>query len=67
MPEFNEFTVTQAVVDRLAECADPRLKQIMTSLVNHVHDFVRDVRLTEEEWFVWLGKKRPGLFSALPR
>jgi protocatechuate 3,4-dioxygenase beta subunit len=29
---------------------DPRLKQIMTSLVRHLHDFVKDVELTEEEW-----------------
>jgi hydroxyquinol 1,2-dioxygenase len=35
----------------LAEAADPRFKQIMTSLIRQVHDFVRDVKLIEEEWF----------------
>jgi hydroxyquinol 1,2-dioxygenase len=50
MREFNEKSITQAVVDRLSESDDPRFKQVMTSLVTHLHDFVRDVRLTEEEW-----------------
>lgn len=31
-------------------CEDPRLKQLMQSLVKHLHAFIRDVRLTEEEW-----------------
>ncbi|GII56581.1 protocatechuate 3,4-dioxygenase subunit beta [Planotetraspora thailandica] len=28
----------------------PRLKQIMESLTRHLHSFVQDVRLTEQEW-----------------
>lgn len=31
-------------------CTDPRLKQLMQSLVRHLHAFIRDVRLTEAEW-----------------
>jgi len=31
-------------------CEDPRLKEVMQSLVKHLHAFVREVRLTEEEW-----------------
>ncbi len=50
MPQFDEQSITQAVIDRLADCKDPRFKQVMTSLVTHLHDFVRDVRLTEPEW-----------------
>ncbi len=30
---------------------DPRFKQILTSLVKHLHAFAREVELTEEEWF----------------
>jgi hydroxyquinol 1,2-dioxygenase len=30
--------------------SDPRLKQIMQSAVRHLHAFLRDVRLTEQEW-----------------
>ncbi|QKW38189.1 hydroxyquinol 1,2-dioxygenase [Actinomadura sp. NAK00032] len=32
------------------DCADPRLKELMQALVRHLHAFLRDVRLTEEEW-----------------
>jgi catechol 1,2-dioxygenase len=42
--------VTQAVLDVMARTDNPRLRQIMTSLVTHLHAFVRDVRLTEEEF-----------------
>jgi hydroxyquinol 1,2-dioxygenase len=51
MREFDEKSITQAVIGRLSECDDPRFKRIMTSLITHLHDFVRDVELTEPEWF----------------
>ena len=51
MPQFDEKTITQAVIERLAGSPDPRFKQVMTSLVTHLHDFIRDVKLTEKEWF----------------
>jgi hydroxyquinol 1,2-dioxygenase len=50
MREFDERSITQAVIARLSECDDPRFKRVMTSLITHLHDFVRDVQLTEEEW-----------------
>ena len=50
MADLDERTLTQAVKDRLADCQDPRFKQLMSSLVTHLHAFIRDVRLTEEEW-----------------
>src|SRR6201996_4246068 len=50
MREFNEQSITQAVIDRLSQSDDPRFKQVMTSLIAHLHDFVRDVKLTEAEW-----------------
>jgi protocatechuate 3,4-dioxygenase beta subunit len=31
-------------------CADPRLREVLQSLVRHLHGFLREVRLTEEEW-----------------
>jgi hydroxyquinol 1,2-dioxygenase len=43
-------TLTDAVIGRLADCRDPRFKQVMTSLVTHLHDFVRDVDLQGDEW-----------------
>src|SRR5258705_10939975 len=38
---------TEAVMQRTS---DPRLREIMVSLVKHLHGFVRDVRLTEAEF-----------------
>jgi len=51
MREFDEKSITQAVIGRLAACEDPRFARVMTSLVTHLHDFVREVNLTESEWF----------------
>ena len=51
MRDFDEKSITEAVIGRLANCDDPRFREVMTSLVRHVHDFVRDVKLTEQEWF----------------
>ena len=51
MRQFNEDTLTDAVIARLKDAKNPRFKQIMTSLVKHLHAFARDVELTEEEWF----------------
>jgi hydroxyquinol 1,2-dioxygenase len=51
MRDFNEHNLTEAVIARFDRCGDPRLKQVMTSLVRHLHAFVRDVEPTEAEWF----------------
>ena len=51
MREFDSKSITRAVIEGLSECTDPRFEQVMTSLVTHLHDFVRDVKLTESEWF----------------
>jgi hydroxyquinol 1,2-dioxygenase len=50
MSEQDKLTITKAAIARLADCDDPRFKRIMTSLIRHLHDFVREVDLTEEEW-----------------
>ena len=50
MRNIDEHTITEAVIRSLDGCDHPRLKQILTSLVTHLHDFVRDVKLTEAEW-----------------
>jgi len=42
--------VTPAVLEVMQRTTDPRLREIMTSLVTHLHAFVRDVRLTEAEF-----------------
>jgi protocatechuate 3,4-dioxygenase beta subunit len=50
MRDFNEQTITQAVIDQI-KADNPRVQQVMTSLVKHLHDFIRDVEPTEQEWF----------------
>ena len=50
MRNIDQHTITAAVIARLDHCEDPRLKQLLESLVTHLHDFVRDVKLTEAEW-----------------
>ncbi|MFL4474481.1 intradiol ring-cleavage dioxygenase [Paeniglutamicibacter sp. MACA_103] len=45
-----EQTLTNNVLASFEDCTDPRLKQLMQSLVSHLHAFIRDVRLTEAEW-----------------
>lgn len=42
--------VTPAVVAVMERTTGARLREIMSSLVTHLHGFVRDVRLTEEEF-----------------
>ena len=46
----NEAQLTQAVIDETYRTADPRLKEILQSLVKHLHAFAREVRLTEREF-----------------
>jgi hydroxyquinol 1,2-dioxygenase len=50
MRNFNENTITDAVLERIANTPDARLKEVCSSLVRHLHDFVRDVRVTDAEW-----------------
>lgn len=50
MRDFDEKQITAAVLARMEQCADARFREVMRSLVSHLHDFVREVRLTEEEW-----------------
>lgn len=45
-----EGQVTEAVLDVMAQTIDPRLREIMTSLVSHLHGFIRETRLTEDEF-----------------
>jgi catechol 1,2-dioxygenase len=42
--------VTPVVVDAYKNIEDPRLREIVASLVKHLHAFARDVHLTEEEF-----------------
>ncbi|HEX4333584.1 MAG TPA: dioxygenase [Usitatibacter sp.] len=43
-------SVTAIVQEAMSRTADPRLREIMASLVDHLHAFAREVKLTEAEW-----------------
>ncbi len=50
MQNLDENTITAAVLERLTNTPDARLKMVMTSLVRHLHAFAREVVLREDEW-----------------
>ncbi|WP_353184851.1 intradiol ring-cleavage dioxygenase [Bosea sp. (in: a-proteobacteria)] len=50
MRNFDQNSITQAVLERVAAAPDPRIRQISEALVRHLHDFIREVRPTQEEW-----------------
>src|SRR5215467_8220038 len=45
-----EKDVTKAVLAELAKAPNPRFREIMGAFVRHLHDFAREVKLTEEEF-----------------
>jgi hydroxyquinol 1,2-dioxygenase len=52
-----EENITELAAERWATARDPRLAELMTALVRHLHAFAREVRLTEAEWMAavqWL-------------
>ena len=51
----NQQDVTIAVLAEMQRTPDARTKEILASLVTHLHDFVRDVKLTEREFQTAIG------------
>jgi hydroxyquinol 1,2-dioxygenase len=45
-----EEALLERVLRSFDACDDARLKEVMQSLVTHLHGFLTDVRLTEDEW-----------------
>jgi hydroxyquinol 1,2-dioxygenase len=48
--EARETALVERVVASFAETPDPRTKELVESLTRHLHGFLRETRLTEEEW-----------------
>src|ERR1700761_1444466 len=48
--DFTEETAADAVIESFAPETNPRLREILVSLVKHLHTFARDVELTIPEW-----------------
>lgn len=50
MRNVTKDNITDVFMDYLAEDTNPRVREIMGSLVKHLHDFARETALTHEEW-----------------
>ncbi len=48
--DFTEETAADAVVDSIAPGTDPRLRELLTAVVRHLHALVRETRPTVAEW-----------------
>ena len=50
MREFDETTITEAVLASMQGTPDARVRQVSRALVRHLHAFIREVEPTEAEW-----------------
>lgn len=50
MPYSSLETITQQAVARWNTTHDPRLRELITKLIPHVHAYAREVGLTHQEW-----------------
>ena len=41
---------TRNVIEAMGPNTSPRMRTVMTALIQHVHDFAREVDLTMDEW-----------------
>jgi protocatechuate 3,4-dioxygenase beta subunit len=50
MELFSEERSAEVVAASFVDTPDPRLRKLLTALTRHLHAFVKEVELTEEEW-----------------
>lgn len=50
MQDFDETTITDAVLARVRRAPDVRVRQVSEALVRHLHAFIREIEPTEAEW-----------------
>ena len=50
MRDFDETTITEAVLSSVRGASDARVRQVSEALVHHLHAFIREVEPTEAEW-----------------
>ena len=50
MRNFDENNITAAVLERLENAETPRVRAVSEALVRHLHDFIREIEPTFEEW-----------------
>lgn len=47
---FTEETSAEVVISRMETCEDPRLKEVMSVIVRHLHAAVKEIEPTQDEW-----------------
>lgn len=50
MQDLDETSITQSVLERVANAPDPRTRQISEALIRHLHAFIREIEPTQAEW-----------------
>ncbi len=50
MSDLDRDSITVEALRQMASTPDPRLREVVTAAVSHLHDFARDVNLTPDEW-----------------
>lgn len=50
MRDLDATNITDTVLETFASCEDPRFKEIIGSVVRHLHACARELKLTPEEW-----------------
>ncbi len=55
MEENLAENLTARVLAKLDTAPDPRFREVMRSLVQHLHGFIRETQLTEAEWIQGIG------------
>src|ERR1700691_1328002 len=50
MRDFDEMTITDAVLASLRGASNARVRQVSEALIRHLHAFIREVGPTEDEW-----------------
>ena len=50
MRNVSPDTLTETLLKLSGPETDPRLQEVLTSLVHHLHAFAKDVKLTHDEW-----------------
>lgn len=50
MRNVTKDNITKAFVDYMSDDTDERVRYLLSELVTHIHDFVRETKLTHDEW-----------------
>lgn len=50
-PKYEENpNFTQSVIDAMGPKTEPRFREVMSSIIRHVHEMARETNLTVDEW-----------------